>query len=424
MQYASMQTLFDSLCQCLGSSPTLPQDGSDPPIVMSGPGGGGYGGGGNSITGSPPHNSGNNNGGSPASRRTNRLELKDKQWDALFDAVTPNINSNKLMQQTQTDQGMTTHRHGGSPSSSPDSSPNNRGRNIAEHGDGTSPLVETAHVLAKAKQAANPSRYQISSQRDAPPSSSSSHPTTSASGTTNSHHNTATSGGAKSHKRKRPTSSRDDIFRSRKAGSTTTKGRTACEAADGSCMNPISKFLSNHQGFASALCFATPVRDEDEPEDDYKDDQHHPNGGANNNDNNSLASDANTLNTCEDSMLLLDHKLAAMSKNQPPMPLFHDFKVNQNEPEGLRRIVDAETHSSSSNLMRAWRTSQEDVLNGSNIIVPSSSSSSSSSGGRRGRARVRYPPAPPAIPEDEGPPPMKSSSTNSSSESERQIGEI
>ena len=382
-----MQTLFDSLCQCLGSSPTLPQEGSDcilSPMEDSPQNGGGHAT--TAENGSP----------SSASRRTSRLELKDKQWDALFDAVSPNMNS-KLMQQT--------HKHGGeSPSPSPESTPSgSRGRATA--GDG-SPHLETAHALAQAKQAANPSRYHMSasSARDSPPSS-----------TSNSR------SASRSHKRKRPATSRDDIFRSRKIDPSVR--RTGCQS-DSNCMNPISKFLSNHQGFANALCFATPVRDEEEEEeDDLKEEDRH--------DNNSLASDANTLNTCEDSMLMLDHKLAQMSKNQPPMPLFHDFKVNQNEPEGLRRIVDAETHSST-NLMKLWREQRQDGNGnplGGGIIIPSSSSSSCSSGANRGRARVRYPPPPPAIPEDESPPSMKASSSGSSSQSCRsrsspQTGEI
>ena len=128
-------------------------------------------------------------------------------------------------------------------------------------------------------------------------------------------------------------------------------------------MNPISKFLSNHQGFANALCFATPVRDEDEMEEDFDNDHA---------DNNSLASDANTLNTCEDSMLMLDHKLAQMSQNQPPMPLFHDFKVNQNEPEGLRRIVDSDTHSSA-NLMLMWQRQRQEEADASAEVLLNSS---------------------------------------------------
>ena len=396
MQYASMQTLFDSLCQCLGPSSSLPQDEAD--CILH-------------PDQSSPHQ---NNGGSqththtptaengspgPTSRRTSRLELKDKQWDALFEAVNPNVQH--------------IHKHGGeSPSSSPSGG---RGRAAAEDQD-PSPYMETARAIAQAKQAANPSRYHMagSSARDSPPPTSSSTtaaPKSSIRCTT------------KSHKRKRPISSRDDIFRSRKFGPSVR--RSGCQ--DSNCMNPISKFLSNHQGFANALCFATPVRDEEDEEDELKEED--PHDGA------SLASDANTLNTCEDSMMMLDRKLALMSKNQPPMPLFHDFKVNQNEPEGLRRMVEDETHSST-NLMNLWRQQRQEgnnPLDVANVIVPSSSSGSSGSdGANRGRPRVRYPgPVPPVIPEDETPPQMKaaSSSSGGSSRSGRsrnspQIGEI
>ena len=84
----------------------------------------------------------------PASRRTSRLELKDKQWDALFDAAGPNTNT-----------GQHTHRHGGdSPSSSPSGS---RGR-ATDEDPASSPNMETARAIAEAKQAANPSRYSTS----------------------------------------------------------------------------------------------------------------------------------------------------------------------------------------------------------------------------------------------------------------------
>lgn len=293
--------------------------------------------------------------------------------------------------------------------------------------------METAQLLSQAKQAANPSRYQmVASQNEANPPTSSSSNNNNASKSADSAPTRRSS--SKSHKRKRPISSRDDIFRSRKLGPTSGRGKTGC---DGNCMNPISKFLSNHQGFANALCFATPVRDSEELEEALVEDDHTTNnGGHNNNDNASLASDANTLNTCEDSMLMLDHKLAQMSKNQPPMPLFHDFKVNQNEPEGLRRIVETDTHSSS-NLMKAWLESTQhqdgNGGGGGGGIVVQTSSSGSSDGANRGRARLRYQQAPPhpVIPEDEGsPPPMKQASTSSSSErsshshASGQIGEI
>lgn len=390
MQYASMQTLFDSLCQCLGSSPTLPQDGSD--CIL------------HPDQSSPHHNNGgsqthtptaaDNGSPGPTSRRTSRLELKDKQWDALFEAVNPNMQH--------------IHKHGGeSPSSL-----GGRERATADNDQDSSQNMETARAIAHAKQAANPSRYHMSASgaRDSPPPSS----------TTTAAPKSSIRCTTKSHKRKRPISSRDDIFRSRKLGPSVR--RTGCQ--DSNCMNPISKFLSNHQGFANALCFATPVRDEEDEDDELKEED--PHDGA------SLASDANTLNTCEDSMMMLDRKLALMSKNQPPMPLFHDFKVNQNEPEGLRRMVEDETHSSA-NLMNLWRQQRQEgknpLLDGGNVIVPSSSSGSSGSvGANRGRPRVRYP-APPVIPEDETPPQMKaaSSSSGGSSRSSRnapQIGEI
>lgn len=439
MQYTAMQSLFDSLCQCLGQTPPVPREGelldgtdaygqryrrhhqrrnSDPTAGTRA-----YAEENAVLDEGARHGS-----RSPATRRASRLALKDKQWDALFDSVQGGPN-NKLF----------SHQHGGSPTSSPESSPaSRRRRNSSTKVEGAAsassapnssggPHLETpAHVLAQAKQAANPSRYSMSSSSGPQSSPNNVTPSTvqqqqqqqrstSFIFKLQQRDSTPSKSKERSQKRKRrPT--RDDIFRSKK---TAPSRRPSCEDAptNTSCMNPISKFLSNHQGFANALCFATPVRDSAEEEDVFN---HNPN----NNDNQSLASDANTLNTCEDSMMLLDQKLARMSKNQPPMPLFHQFKVNPNESEGLRKIVATDSHSSFK-LMKLWKNQhnsnlspgQQDPPGSSGVggVTSTTTSTSGSSGGGGGSgsgrrdAPVRIPPQ-----QEELLPAMKKASSSSS----------
>ena len=98
--------------------------------------------------------------------------------------------------------------------------------------------------------------------------------------------------------------------------------------------NSFSRFLNNHQGVANALCFATPIRDEDDDDDEDDAPLNEPD-------------DDSTLNTCEDtitSTLYFDAKYSHLVENRPPMPLFHHFKVN--EEDQIRRIVATDSHNS------------------------------------------------------------------------------
>jgi hypothetical protein len=124
-------------------------------------------------------------------------------------------------------------------------------------------------------------------------------------------------------KRKSPTTKRDEIFRSRDV-----ERRDKPEPQS----NSFSRFLSSHQGnLVTALCFATPVHDEEEPNEILK-----------------TESDCNTLNTAEDtitSTLFFERKYAHIVEHRPPMPLFSDFKVEDDQNE-LRRIVASDSHNS------------------------------------------------------------------------------
>lgn len=85
----------------------------------------------------------------------------------------------------------------------------------------------------------------------------------------------------------------------------------------------------------SALCFATPIDEEEEENEILR----------------MESDDCNTLNTCEDtvtSTVAFERKYAHIVESRPPMPLFHQFKVTPtNEPDGeLRRIVATDSHNS------------------------------------------------------------------------------
>jgi hypothetical protein len=124
-------------------------------------------------------------------------------------------------------------------------------------------------------------------------------------------------------KRKSPATKRDEIFRSRDV-----ERRDKPEPPS----NSFSRFLSSHQGnLVTALCFATPIHDEEEPNEILK-----------------TESDCNTLNTAEDtitSTLFFERKYAHIVEHRPPMPLFSDFKVEDDHNE-LRRIVASDSHNS------------------------------------------------------------------------------
>lgn len=134
-------------------------------------------------------------------------------------------------------------------------------------------------------------------------------------------------GNKKNQKRKRATA--EDIFRSKK----TPASREEPQA------NPFSRFLSNNPVIAHSLCFATPIRDPDEPDvEDY----------------NSVVSESHTLNTAEDTMTSTVYyeqvKLAGLQQRNPPMPLFNAYEIKAGEE--LRDVVESDTHSSV--MMKDW----------------------------------------------------------------------
>jgi hypothetical protein len=236
------QNIFDSVCRCFGHA------------HVSSPNGGVAG---QASAASQPVSSSNSTSHSSVKRRTNRLELKDKEWDALFDDGKPR-------------EGV-----GGRPPKNP----NQNGTDLID--------LEYAQAVAKAKLAANPSRYRS--------------------------------------KRKRSGKSPDDIFRSKDspAQSNSTMNNTR--------QSTLSRLLNP----SVALCFATPVRGTtEEAEDSVLRSQD--------------GSDTNTLNTCEDtitSTLYFDNKYSHVVETQPPMPLFSQFKLGHEKDE-IHTIVVTDSHSS------------------------------------------------------------------------------
>lgn len=143
-------------------------------------------------------------------------------------------------------------------------------------------------------------------------------------------------GNKKHQKRKRATA--EDIFRSKKTPATREEPTHA---------NPLSRFLSNNPVIAHSLCFATPIRDPDEPDtEDY----------------NSVVSESHTLNTAEDTMTSTVYyeqvKLAGLKQRNPPMPLFSAYEVKNGED--IRDVVESDTHSSV--MMKEWVLKNPQVL--------------------------------------------------------------
>ena len=168
--------------------------------------------------------------------------------------------------------------------------------NASSKGKGSSPHdVHTAQALAQAKLAANPPRYNRT-------------------------------------KRKRPEKARDEIFRSKEVLEAPRDSRGGN--------------MSNTQQVASfkrlihpslAMCFATPIRGTDEED-----------ARSEMGDNTTVNSDTNTLNTCEDTITSTVYyestKLAHLKETRPPMPLFHQFKVDTQDE--IRNVMTQDTHSS------------------------------------------------------------------------------
>lgn len=214
-------------------------------------------------------------------RRTSRLELQAEEWDGLFQR-TPKVPAK------QPSPIQYTHQTAEAPAN---------------------PDLEYARAVAESKLAANPASRRSTSKQ-------------------------SSSQRQKSSKRKTPATKRDAIFRTRnfQAPSATASSRQAPPQVGEEGAHPMSRFFNNHQNVANALCFATPVREDgdddaaplNEPDDD------------------------STLNTCEDtitSTLYFDSKYSHLVEKRPPMPLFHHFKVTEEE-DHIRRIVATDSHNS------------------------------------------------------------------------------
>jgi hypothetical protein len=297
----TFQSLFENVCRCFGHTATNGQPGgigeSALPFAATP----------NTRNNNDKNNNNNDTNGqhqqpvitqvnSHASsvsgkRRTNKLELNDKQYDELFD---------KAKQQHQRSTA----------SSLSKIPPRPQSNNNDSRGDN-----ETAQAVAQAKIAANPNRYRP--------------------------------------KRKRSAQTREEIFRNKNkqqqaannGGQSSVRTGPGC-GGGGSNNNSSTKSSYTPQSDFSrllnpslALCFATPVRGTEEM-DNIDNEQ----------DVRSVdASDTATLNTNgEDtitSTLYFDSKYAHIQETRPPMPLFNQFKLGPAQDE-IRTIMATDSHSS------------------------------------------------------------------------------
>ncbi|KAL3908796.1 MAG: hypothetical protein SGILL_008345, partial [Bacillariaceae sp.] len=248
---AQFQNIFENVCRCFGHNPTNNPNGGE------------------GSTPQQPIEQVSSTTSAGARRRTNRLELKDKQWDELFE---------------KNQKGKQSSRKGQPPRPEGYSS---NGGNAADH--------ETAKALAQAKLAANPPRYRT--------------------------------------KRKRSAQAREEIFRSKEdrsgaardksRGSASGNTRNSSNSKNNSSYTPQTDFtrLLNP---SLALCFATPVRgtEEELDETDMK--------SVDNSDTATLNTNGEDTIT---STLYFDSKYAHIQETRPPMPLFNQFKIGQAKDE-------------------------------------------------------------------------------------------
>ena len=281
------QTLFDSVCRCFGHTPPTPTGGS----------------GGQSNASQPIVTS--NSHSSDVKRRTNRLELKNKEFDTLFEDGR--------------------QRGGGSRHHSSERKPPTSSSSRKPKQQGSSPdHLEHARAVAKAKLAANPSRYRS--------------------------------------KRKRSGKAKEDIFRSKQPIDHTHTSASTQQTTFSRLLNP-----------SLALCFATPIRGTEEEVDETVL-------------RSTDASDTNTLNTCEDtisSTVVFDSKYSHVVETRPPMPLFNQFKIGHQKDE-IRTIVATDSHSSLK-MIKLLQEVQDPHQKAKPVDLEDSSSDSD--GGRRNRGQ-------------------------------------
>jgi hypothetical protein len=262
-------------------------------------------------------------------RRASRLALQDKQWDALFSDPVSSKGSSK-------------------------NSKKQTNRVVSETASSRPRGIEHAQTVAQAKLHAN---LQTS------------------------------------HKRKR-SRSKDDIFRSKK---TPTLDAKRLPSQGGPCqpgsVNPISRFLTNHPALANSLCFATPVRDSQEEDDEEP--------ATVPFDNHSVMSEG-CDETITSTLYYETTKLASLRpERSPPMPLFTDYSVDRGDD--IRKIVAMDTHSSAKRKDDSWYVPGfEDTLHGYDM---------------NGDTYEQCPPPPVELAEEVAP--QLTSSTDSSRESDR-----
>jgi hypothetical protein len=264
-------------------------------------------------------------------RRASRLALQDKQWDALFSDPVSSKSSKNSKKQSKR-----------VVSETPPARP---------HGG-----IEYAQTVAQAKLQANMQT---------------------------------------SHKRKRSTS-KDDIFRSKKSPTLDAK----CNPSPGGpcqpgSVNPISRFLTNHPALANSLCFATPVRDSEEEDEEPATVPF---------DNHSVMSEG-CDETITSTLYYETTKLASLRpERSPPMPLFTDYSVDRGDD--IRKIVAMDTHSSAKrkDTSSYYVPGFEDTLHGYDM---------------HGDTYEEQCPPPPPVELTEEITPQLTSSTDSSRESDR-----
>jgi hypothetical protein len=306
---AQFQSLFENVCRCFGH---IPANNNGNNGEASGP----------SSSTPQQHQSIEqvpSTTSAGARRRTNRLELKDKQWDELFEKNQ----QGSRQQQPKSHTSRASSLKGQPP----------RPEGYQDH--------ETAKTIAQAKLAANPPRYRT--------------------------------------KRKRSAQSREEIFRSRDDRNPALGRKGGVRGSGPTYGNRNSQSSSNYVPQADfsrllnpslALCFATPIRGTEEEQDDQD---------LRSLDN----SDTATLNTNgEDtitSTLYFDSKYAHIQESRPPMPLFSQFKIGQDKDE-IQNIMASDSHSSL-RMIKLMQQQQQQQLRDEIMKTPPPNDDSSSSDG-------------------------------------------
>jgi len=317
---AQFQTLFENVCRCFGHAP----DNSNAAGNPNGSGATAAPGVDTRHHGSTPIEQVNSTSSAGARRRTNRLELKDKKWDELFE-------KNQRGSSQQNRNGSSRQRN------QPPRPEGYNGSSTTQGGKMSGVDHDNANALAQAKLAANPPRYRT--------------------------------------KRKRSAQAREEIFRSKdeRGGVGRNGTRSGTSGRNGYSTSTPQTDFSRLLNPSLALCFATPIRGtEEEPEEQ----------DLRSVDN----SDTATLNTNgEDtitSTLYFDSKYAHIQETRPPMPLFNQFKIGQAKDE-IRTIMATDSHSSLRmiKLMQQQQQTRDEIMPG-----PEGEDSSSSDEGGKGKS--------------------------------------